>query len=96
MSAFAFSINRNIMECNVPYYDEETTAITVLIETLWNVKVEIVLLSVLYATVLIETLWNVKKGLAHSSSDATIVLIETLWNVKSQTTYNKWVGATTY
>ena len=52
MSAFAFSINRNIMECKVPYYDEETTAIT--------------------------------------------VLIETLWNVKSQTTYNKWVGATTY
>ena len=38
MSAFAFSINRNIMECKVPYYDEETTAITVLIETLWNVK----------------------------------------------------------
>ena len=40
MSAFAFSINRNIMECKVPYYDEETTAITVLIETLWNVKID--------------------------------------------------------
>ena len=57
-------INRNIVECkDIPVctFDVE---FWVLIETLWNVKLNITLADAQYAEVLIETLWNVKKRMS--------------------------------
>ena len=54
----------------------------VLIDTLWNVKYDIVIVQVPDLFVLIDTLWNVKtEPLAVEGSTVT-VLIDTLWNVK--------------
>ena len=57
----------------------------VLIETLWNVKKNYLLQTVLQSQVLIETLWNVKTR-SHKAtvSSFRLVLIETLWNVKQE------------
>ena len=54
----------------------------VLIETLWNVKKNYLLQTVLQSQVLIETLWNVKNGESLDVFTPADVLIETLWNVK--------------
>ena len=53
-------INRNIVECKVICYTKIFDLSFVLIETLWNVKYEISIVSVPADPVLIETLWNVK------------------------------------
>ena len=54
----------------------------VLIETLWNVKVDELQISGETARVLIETLWNVKYCCIALIIVSVPVLIETLWNVK--------------
>ena len=54
----------------------------VLIETLWNVKMEASSFLWIWTQVLIETLWNVKKTVKLGSKGTSVVLIETLWNVK--------------
>ena len=54
--------NRNIVECKVfNIMHDFSVVMTVLIETLWNVKFYNLEVSCLSAIVLIETLWNVKK-----------------------------------
>ena len=53
-------INRNIVECKVEWITVKTCIVSVLIETLWNVKRHMALIISALKTVLIETLWNVK------------------------------------
>ena len=53
-------INRNIVECKVIMFKASSELISVLIETLWNVKNGNPRMSVARVQVLIETLWNVK------------------------------------
>ena len=55
-----------------------------LIETLWNVKIFLILLSIASFFDLIETLWNVKIILKQYTGVMHVDLIETLWNVKLQ------------
>ena len=72
------------MECKAHVGQQQTPgSMTVLIETLWNVKHNISLSHQLRYSVLIETLWNVKKTVHEKRCDASTVLIETLWNVKN-------------
>ena len=71
------------MECKVIRESVNFISTTVLIETLWNVKLYKVTPPALTDIVLIETLWNVKE---YSNTDKDVkafVLIETLWNVKT-------------
>ena len=75
-------INRNIVECKAQRITVKTCIVSVLIETLWNVKAYAPVLPGISGTVLIETLWNVKKELETISLKPFHVLIETLWNVK--------------
>ena len=56
--------------------------VSVLIETLWNVKKERRVTKNEYDWVLIETLWNVKLYNSRKGIWSNVVLIETLWNVK--------------
>ena len=57
-----FSINRNIVECKVICKAFVIPrAFTVLIETLWNVKLYNSRKGIWSNVVLIETLWNVKQ-----------------------------------
>ena len=56
--------------------------VTVLIETLWNVKNSSSGLNAISPWVLIETLWNVKDITHLKATLHNLVLIETLWNVK--------------
>ena len=63
-------INRNIVECKAIFPDPKTTPTIVLIETLWNVKLNRKDYIFDVTNVLIETLWNVKNaniGLATGS-----------------------------
>ena len=53
-------INRNIMECKVINGFKPLLVISVLIETLWNVKIRAQETLYQWEYVLIETLWNVK------------------------------------
>ena len=55
-------INRNIVECKACRQLTRYCTVLVLIETLWNVKMDTLFLTNLAVFVLIETLWNVKKG----------------------------------
>ena len=61
------SINRNIVECKAIIPQAWNSLMSVLIETLWNVKMELTRRCRSH-DVLIETLWNVKndekKGIA--------------------------------
>ena len=50
------------MECKAGRRKEKQDAEEVLIETSWNVKECITIVTVAYCSVLIETSWNVKKG----------------------------------
>ena len=54
------SINRNIVECKVPWTTGSDTTSSVLIETQWNVKTEKRMSIWFIKFVLIETQWNVK------------------------------------
>ena len=54
----------------------------VLIETYWNVKVDLSFALAFTIAVLIETYWNVKFFPFHASIFLPLVLIETYWNVK--------------
>ena len=54
------SINRNIVECKDFRNISVCQLIFVLIETLWNVKMDINEANFIPTAVLIETLWNVK------------------------------------
>ena len=54
-------INRNIVECKEPCPPFSPAPTSVLIETLWNVKINKWAEKIRKAFVLIETLWNVKK-----------------------------------
>ena len=58
----------------------------VLIETLWNVKLEENERPDHSDYVLIETLWNVKSQPLTPQARQPVVLIETLWNVKKECT----------
>ena len=53
-------INRNIVECKVSFSVRRLFAVSVLIETSWNVKLSTLVLITPPETVLIETSWNVK------------------------------------
>ena len=53
-------INRNIVECKGITQSSKQSAFIVLIETLWNVKQNTIIVLLLLYWVLIETLWNVK------------------------------------
>ena len=53
-------INRNIVECKAGLQNSLKNVNSVLIETLWNVKVELYGAPEEDDIVLIETLWNVK------------------------------------
>ena len=56
-------INRNILECKgSPLYRNMVFAISVLIETYWNVKESKIRQKAFFRIVLIETYWNVKSG----------------------------------
>ena len=68
------------MSCSAVWLD----LLFVLIETLWNVKVQGTTFGGRTNHVLIETLWNVKIIDTISPIDTQSVLIETLWNVKVQ------------
>ena len=57
---------------------------SVLIETLWNVKLQLYSSNLEPHSVLIETLWNVKSFLNVLDLPEGFVLIETLWNVKKK------------
>ena len=76
------SINRNIVECKDFRNISVCQLIFVLIETLWNVKMDINEANFIPTAVLIETLWNVKTGTRKNGVAGRGVLIETLWNVK--------------
>ena len=54
--------NRNIVECKVVIGQENYCYESVLIETLWNVKLKTFVEHFDGDLVLIETLWNVKAG----------------------------------
>ena len=54
----------------------------VLIETSWNVKVELQIERFFDSLVLIETSWNVKSDMTLRKAPELQVLIETSWNVK--------------
>ena len=75
-------INRNIVECKVAYCQVGEIEKWVLIETLWNVKMEATPEVGPDGFVLIETLWNVKILPFCFNMSCYLVLIETLWNVK--------------
>ena len=53
-------INRNIVECKEINRKKCCGFLSVLIETLWNVKVDVAAMLTKATIVLIETLWNVK------------------------------------
>ena len=55
-----YGINRNIVECKVVTLLSIFYHRSVLIETLWNVKIYFTQFSAKVILVLIETLWNVK------------------------------------
>ena len=61
MWMWSTGINRNIVECKVSSADDPDIAATVLIETLWNVKLYNSRKGIWSNVVLIETLWNVKQ-----------------------------------
>ena len=63
----------------------------VLIETLWNVNINLNEIIAPAFYVLIETLWNVNKLDIVTNKIGKIVLIETLWNVNS--TYLCMIGS---
>ena len=56
----AHCINRNIVECKGWRKSNDTATYYVLIETLWNVKLQEIQMYAGHQKVLIETLWNVK------------------------------------
>ena len=71
------------MECKGIWKSQPTKRlISVLIETLWNVKITHAYAIENGAFVLIETLWNVKTYTQSDKDIKAFVLIETLWNVK--------------
>ncbi len=76
-------INRNIVECKVVTLLSIFYHRSVLIETLWNVKLSSAGYRAIQHSVLIETLWNVKMLIRDVIGVAFAVLIETLWNVKA-------------
>ena len=82
MIAFQTGINRNIVECKVRNMLCTGTQDLVLIETLWNVKIVSLTMSLVLPFVLIETLWNIKQQNNNGILWVSGVLIETLWNVK--------------
>ena len=53
----------------------------VLIETLWNVNMQMMQQFMQFKQVLIETLWNVNVDTVVFNALRAFVLIETLWNV---------------
>ena len=57
-----YGFNRNIVECKGSVLEMMVALAVVLIETLWNVKVDVPDLRRQSSEVLIETLWNVKKA----------------------------------
>ena len=74
--------NRDIVECK-DVNSEYAVALTEdLIETLWNVKMNVYRFSKNGKIDLIETLWNVKIVVTWLVSNDDKDLIETLWNVK--------------
>ena len=79
----ATGINRNIVECKVVTLLSIFYHRSVLIETLWNVKLSSAGYRAIQHSVLIETLWNVKMLIRDVIGVAFAVLIETLWNVKA-------------
>ena len=71
------------MECKDVFIRLVGTKLSVLIETLWNVKCFKCSYRISCSVcVLIETLWNVKWRNEKTPYLKEIVLIETLWNVK--------------
>ena len=90
------SINRNIVECKDFRNISVCQLIFVLIETLWNVKMDINEANFIPTAVLIETLCKVENagyGINRNIVECKVVtllsifyhrsvLIETLWNVK--------------
>ena len=82
MGELETGINRNIVECKVRPAFSTIEIVSVLIETLWNVKVSSQSFKCASDLVLIETLWNVKVQTGFYRLYHVLVLIETLWNVK--------------
>ena len=73
------------MECKDVFIRLVGTKLSVLIETLWNVKCFKCSYRISCSVcVLIETLWNVKWRNEKTPYLKEIVLIETLWNVKKE------------
>ena len=80
-------INRNIVECKYAWHSGSNIyGWNVLIETLWNVNLILVLMSLNCLPVLIETLWNVNTKYSWTKIKGEQVLIETLWNVNTLST----------
>ena len=70
------------MECKDAWSAGKDSLVLVLIETLWNVKIDMMGYVIYREHVLIETLWNVKIFAFGYFCHQAFVLIETLWNVK--------------
>ena len=76
------------MECKGESSGNAFKRVSVLIETLWNVKRGTVIATPVENIVLIETLWNVKHFELLPDQSRVPVLIETLWNVKVNTDFS--------
>ena len=83
MWMWSTGINRNIVECKDSFFGCPLVLLLVLIETLWNVKIDTGTTDDGDYIVLIETLWNVKVHRCDDFFPNVGVLIETLWNVKT-------------
>ncbi len=83
-SAGNISINRNIMECKVKILLSYHKRTGVLIETLWNVKLLIVIKQEHSVSRINRNIMECKEEIKHFHSLKQFwVLIETLWNVKT-------------
>ena len=91
-SRFRFCINRNIVECKVfNIMHDFSVVMTVLIETLWNVKVSADCLYLSAVPVLIETLWNVKIFPDVSEISASFGINRNIVECKAKTLGRIWI-----
>ena len=74
--------NRNIVECKVQSFRTDTRPFSVLIETLWNVKLSDICCTVLLTRGFNRNIVECKHNVDLETAGKEGVLIETLWNVK--------------
>ena len=75
--------NRYMVECEWNIYLASSRLRWVLIDTWWNVNVDVSGIVMIVSFVLIDTWWNVNMRLLRSPTLLLLVLIDTWWNVNT-------------